>query len=93
MHAGRLLKIAIVGGEKLLLNTSEVAVMREVQTIHQAQVQYLSQFGRYATTLGELGPGSGAAEGPRAARLIPASLASGEKNGYMKYTPTRRHSA
>jgi type IV pilus assembly protein PilA len=59
-------------------------VVREMQTIATAQTQYQSQFGRYATNLAELGPPvNGAAEGPAAAKLIPANLASGEKNGYL----------
>ena len=64
-------------------NASETVVMREVQTIFQAQTQYLSQFGDYAAALSELGPPLTGAAGPKAAKLIPASLASGEKNGYL----------
>jgi len=64
-------------------NTSETVVIREVQTIHQAQVQYLSQFGEYASTLAQLGPPASGVAGPQAAKLIPATLASGEKNGYL----------
>ncbi len=58
-------------------------MIREVQAIHQAQVQYLSQFGEFAATLAELGPPTNGVAGPHAAKLIPASLASGEKNGYL----------
>jgi type IV pilus assembly protein PilA len=64
-------------------NAAEVVVIREIQTIHQAQTQYVSQFGDYAATLAELGPPANGAVGPRAAYLIPASLASGEKDGYI----------
>ena len=64
-------------------NAAEVVVVREVQTIHQAQMQYMSQFGRYAATLAELGPPTSGTAGPNAANLIPSSLASGEKDGYM----------
>jgi type IV pilus assembly protein PilA len=64
-------------------NASETVVIRETQTIHQAQIQYLSQFGEYATTLAQLGPPANGIAGPHAAKLIPASLASGEKNGYV----------
>ena len=46
-------------------------------------MQYQSQFGDYAATLNELGPPTNGAAGPRAAKLLPASLASGEKNGYV----------
>jgi len=64
-------------------SASETVVLREVQSIHQAQVQYYSQFGEYASTLAQLGPPAGGIGGPQAAKLIPASLASGEKNGYL----------
>jgi type IV pilus assembly protein PilA len=69
-------------------SASETVVIREVQTIHQAQVQYLSQFGEYATSLSQLGPPANGVTGPHAAKLIPASLAYGEKNGYV-FTVTR----
>lgn len=64
-------------------NAAETVVIREVQTIHQAQIQYLSQFGKYASTLLELGPPANGAAGPAAANLIPAILASGDKDGYV----------
>src|SRR5690242_21791807 len=64
------------------MNASEMAVIREVQTINTAQSQYLSQSGRYATTLPELGPPAGGGPWAAAAELVPASLASGEKDGY-----------
>lgn len=57
--------------------------MREVQTAYQAELQYLSQFGDYAATLAALGPPSAGDAGPHAAKLIAASLASGERNGYQ----------
>jgi type IV pilus assembly protein PilA len=65
------------------MNASEMAVIREVQTINTSQSQYLSQFGKYATTLAELGPPTSGGPGPAAADLLPSSLASGEKDGYV----------
>ena len=65
------------------MNTTETIVMREVQTIYQAQTQYESQFKEYASTLAELGPPANGVAGPAAAKLIPNSLASGEKDGYL----------
>jgi type IV pilus assembly protein PilA len=65
------------------LNMKETAVIREMQTIHLAETQYASQFGRYAATLVELGPPAQGASGPQAAFLIPLSLAKGEKDGYV----------
>jgi type IV pilus assembly protein PilA len=64
------------------INAAETVVIREVQTIHQAQIQYQQQFGNYAQSLAQLGPPAGGAASPAAANLIPASLASGERNGY-----------
>jgi len=77
-----LVGIAIVNLHKAHLNSRETVVAGEVQTVGQAQVQYLSQYGRFAASLTELGPPSAGTAGPQAAELIPASLASGEKNGY-----------
>jgi type IV pilus assembly protein PilA len=54
-----------------------------LQTINTMQTQYMSQFGRFATTLNELGPPTSGGPGPQAADLIPGSLASGEKDGYI----------
>jgi type IV pilus assembly protein PilA len=79
-----ILAIALPVMKSARLNAGEVAVAREVQTIGQVEIQYQSQFGKYAATLSELGPpANGAAVGPSRANLIPASLASGEKNGYV----------
>ena len=85
-----ILGIAIPIGQRARLNAVETVVVREVQTIGQAQTQYLSQFGKYADTLAVLGPALDRQEGVNAAHLIPASLASGEKDGYiftLKTTP------
>jgi type IV pilus assembly protein PilA len=69
---------------KARLNAVETMVVREMHTIGQCQTQYQSQFGKYAATLAELGPPvRGGVEGPQAARLLPANLASGDKDGYL----------
>ena len=86
-----ILAIAVPKLSSARMNASETVVIREVQTIHQAQTQYMSQFGKFATTLAELGPPTSGGPGPQAADLIPASLATGEKDGYtfvMAATPT-----
>jgi type IV pilus assembly protein PilA len=62
-----------LGGDRM--NANEMAVVRELQFINTVQIQYKSEFQRYATTLAELGPHS--------ADLIPATLASGDKDGYV----------
>jgi type IV pilus assembly protein PilA len=64
------------------MNAREMAVVREIQTINTAQAQFMSQFGRFATSLTELGPPASGGPGPSAADLIPGSLASGDKDGY-----------
>jgi type IV pilus assembly protein PilA len=65
----------------------ETAALRAIQTIHTAQVQYNSQYGRYAVSLAELGPPASGATGPSAADLIGNDLANGTKQGY-KFTVT-----
>jgi type IV pilus assembly protein PilA len=69
---------------RLPLSGGETMAVREMQFVVRAQTQYLAQFGKYAASLDELGPPeNGRAKGPRAADLIPASLASSEKDGYL----------
>ena len=65
------------------MSARELAVQNEVRTINTAQVQYQSQFGRYATSMAELGPPASGAPGPSGADLIQSSLASGEKDQYQ----------
>ena len=65
------------------MSSRELAVQQEVRTINTAQVQFQSQFGRYAATMAELGPPASGAPGPSGADLVPASLASGEKDQYQ----------
>jgi type II secretory pathway pseudopilin PulG len=54
---------------------AEMASVRELQIINTMQIQYKSQFQRYANTLAELGP--------QGADLIASTLASGDKDGYV----------
>ena len=78
-----ILAVAVPSMIDIHRNSVETVVMKEVQTINQAQVQYQSQFGDYASSLAELGPPASGMAGPAGAKLIPASLASGEKDGYI----------
>jgi len=78
-----ILAIAVPKLGSARMNASEMAVIREIQTINSMQTQYMSQFGRFATTLAELGPPTSGGPGPQAADLIPNSLSSGEKDGYV----------
>ncbi len=75
--------IAVPKLDKARMHTQEMAAIRHIGTIHTAQTQYYSQFGRYAKSLQELGPPASGAPGPNAADLIPGDLASGEKSGYQ----------
>jgi prepilin-type N-terminal cleavage/methylation domain-containing protein len=86
-----ILAIAVPKLSSARMNASETVVIREIQTIHQAETQYMSQFGTYATTLAQLGPPTAGGPGPQAADLIPQSLALGDKDGYtftLTATPT-----
>ena len=78
-----ILAIAVPKLGSAKMNANEMAVLREIQTVTTTQTQYMSQFGRYATTLAELGPPTSGGPGPQAADLIPGSLASGDKDGYI----------
>jgi type IV pilus assembly protein PilA len=63
----------------------ETSALGAIRTIHTVQVQYYSQYGKYATSLTELGPPTSGAPSPAAADLIDSTLAGGEKGGY-KFT-------
>lgn len=65
----------------------ETAAIRAIQTIHTAEVQYSSQYSKFATSLAELGPPASGAPSPAAADLIDSVLAAGDKQGY-KFTVT-----
>ena len=63
----------------------EAGALKAISTIHTAQAQYQSQYGRYASTLAELGPPAAGVPNGSAAGLISRGFASSEKSGY-KYT-------
>lgn len=89
-----LMIIAAIAAPKVgaaLMNAREMAAVRHISTLHSAQLQYMSQFGKYASSLQELGPPASGADGPSAANLIPGELALGVKGGYqftLAVTPT-----
>ena len=60
----------------------ETAAIAAIRTIHTAQVQYYSQFGRYATSLAELGPPASGNANIASADLIDVTLSAGLKQGY-----------
>lgn len=75
--------IAVPKMNNQLMASHEMAAIRQVTTIHQAETQYYSQFGKYADSLAELGPPASGAPGPAAADLIPKVLADGKNSGYV----------
>ncbi len=77
-----IIMIALPKVSSLLMNAREVAVIKEIQTLHTAQMQYQSQFHRFATKLEELGPPASGHAGPDGADIIPGELAKGTKSGY-----------
>jgi prepilin-type N-terminal cleavage/methylation domain-containing protein len=67
---------------KFLMSGRETAAIGNIRTIHQAETQYYSQFGRYAASLLELGPPASGTAAATAADIIPKGLADGKNGGY-----------
>ncbi|WP_321475917.1 prepilin-type N-terminal cleavage/methylation domain-containing protein [uncultured Paludibaculum sp.] len=81
-----ILVIAAIAAPKLnnaRMHSQEMAAIRQINTIHTAQTQYFSQFGKFAETLAQLGPPASGNAGPASADLIPGDLALGQKTGYV----------
>jgi prepilin-type N-terminal cleavage/methylation domain-containing protein len=60
----------------------ETGAIKAITTIHTAQAQYYSQFGKYAESLAVLGPPASGAPNASASDLLPGDLSKGEKGGY-----------
>lgn len=82
-----IITIALPKLTRARMYSQETAAIAAIRTLHTAQVQYNSQFGRYATSLAELGPPASGAANQSAADLIGNDLSGGEKSGY-KFTLT-----
>ena len=82
-----ILAIAVPKMNKQMQGAREMALIREIGSIHQAETQYYSQFGKFAASLTQLGPPVSGADGPEAANILPKVLADGKKNGFT-YTLT-----
>jgi prepilin-type N-terminal cleavage/methylation domain-containing protein len=74
--------IAVPKMNQQVMAAHEMAAIRQIGTIHQAETQYYSTFGRYAVSLTELGPPASGAAGPASADLIPKVLSDGKNSGY-----------
>lgn len=77
-----ILAIAMPKLNKARMFSQEMAAIKTITTINTAETQYYSQYGKFATTLTELGPPTSGQPGPAAADLISGDLAAGEKSGY-----------
>jgi prepilin-type N-terminal cleavage/methylation domain-containing protein len=78
-----ILSVALPQMSKSRMNAQEMAAIKTLNTINTTEIQYQSQFGKYATAIAQLGPPpSGGGEGPEAAGLISGNLASGTASGY-----------
>jgi type IV pilus assembly protein PilA len=77
-----LLAVGLPNMGKTRMHAQEMNAIRQVNTIHTAQTQYFSQFGKFAENLAQLGPPKDGTAGPAAADLISGDLAEGEKTGY-----------
>jgi type II secretory pathway pseudopilin PulG len=79
--------IAIPTFRRALTYSQLDVTLGAIRAIHTAQVQYCSQYGKYAASLTELGPPNSGPVGPAGAGLIDANLASGSKGCY-RFTMT-----
>ena len=77
--------VALPKLNKARMYAQETAALKAIQTLNTAQVQYNSQFGRFAQSLTELGPPASGTDNASAANLISGDMAAGEKQGY-KFT-------
>jgi type IV pilus assembly protein PilA len=78
-----ILSIALPQMSKSRMHAQEMAAIKTLNTINTTEIQYQSQFGKFATAIAQLGPPpSGGGEGPEAAGLISGTLASGTSSGY-----------
>ena len=82
-----IITVAVPKFQKAQMFARDMGAQKAIQTIHTAEVQYQSQYGRFANSLAELGPPASGAASPTSADLIDGTLAGGLKGGY-KYTLT-----
>jgi type II secretory pathway pseudopilin PulG len=63
--------------------SQETAAISAIRTLHTAEVQYFASYGRYATSLAELGPPASGSPDASATDMIKNDLANGAKQGYQ----------
>ena len=81
-----IITIAVPKYQKTQIFVRETAAIKAIQTIHQMEVQYQSQYGRYATSLAELGPPASGAPSPAAADLIGRDSGRRSQNGLQVHS-------
>src|SRR5690242_19383364 len=77
-----IITIALPKLSRARMFSQEAAAIAAMRTIHTAEAQYYSTYGRYATSLAELGPPASGNANASAADMIGNDLAQGEKSGY-----------
>jgi type IV pilus assembly protein PilA len=82
-----IITIAVPKFQHAQMMARETAALQAIKAIHTAEVEYYSQYGRYATSLTELGPPASGAPSSAAADVIGNDVSGGEKQGY-KFTVT-----
>jgi len=82
-----IITIAVPKFQRAQMTARQTAAIQAIRAIHTAEVEYQSQYGRYAASLTELGPPASGAPSSAAADLIGNDVTNGEKQGY-KFTLT-----
>jgi len=82
-----IITIAVPKFQHAQMLTRETAAIQAIRAIHTGEVEYYSQYGKYAVSLTELGPPASGAPSAAAADVIGNDVSGGEKQGY-KYTLT-----
>jgi prepilin-type N-terminal cleavage/methylation domain-containing protein len=80
-----IITIALPKLSRARMYSQETAAIAAIRTLHTAQVQFYSQYNRYAASLTELGPPASGSANASAADLIGNDLSGGAKSGY-KFT-------
>ena len=78
-----IITIAVPNLTRARMHAMETAAIAAIKTVHTAQVQYYSTYGRYATSLTELGPPASGTANASAADVIGNDLSNGKKQGYI----------